>query len=148
MVTLFVVPPARELVPVFRHQPDNRRGIAATEFAVCLPVLMLLLLGSIESCSMIFLQQSLAVAAYEAGHTALQPDATTADATATANAVLADRRVSSGTLQVVPGSVEAVAEGTFFEIRVSAPTEANRVIPLSFFGNRTLTATAVFMKEI
>lgn len=97
---------------------------------------------------MIFLQQSLSVAAYEAGHTALQPDATSADATATANAVFADRRVQSGTLQVAPGNLGAVPEGTFFEVRASAPTDANRVIPLSFFGGQTLTATAVFMKEI
>ena len=58
-----------------RHYRRRRHGAAATEFAVCLPVLMLLLLGMLEACTMIFLKQSLAVAAYEGGHTALAADA-------------------------------------------------------------------------
>lgn len=131
-----------------RSQTTRRRGVAATEFAVCLPVMILLLLGTIECCSMIFLKQSLAVAAYEAGHTALKPDATDAEARASADRVLTDRRIRSATVQLVPGSLGAVAEGDFFEVRVTAPTDANRVLPLSFFGGRTLSASAVFMKEI
>ena len=35
------------------------------EFAVCLPMLMVLMLGSIEATSAIFLKQSLVAAAYE-----------------------------------------------------------------------------------
>lgn len=132
-----------------RYSPKNRRrGVAATEFAVCLPVLILLLLGTIECCSMIFLKQALSVAAYEAAHTALLPDATSADARRTGDAMLADRNVRSGTIQVLPGSLASVAEGAFFEVRVSAPTDANRVLPLSFFGGQRLTASAIFMKEI
>lgn len=125
----------------------QRRGVAATEFAVCLPVMILLLLGTIECCSMIFLKQSLAVAAYEGGHTALLPDATSAEVQAAGAAVLADRRVNSATIQLVPGALSSVAEGDFFEVRVSAPTDANRILPLSFFGGQTLSASAVFMKE-
>ena len=36
----------------------------------------------------------------------------------------------------------------YFDIRVMAPTNSNRLLPLNFFGGRTLTATASFMKEI
>lgn len=134
---------------MFRHRPPNRRrGAAATEFAVCLPVLILLLLGTIECCSMIFLKQALAVAAYEAGHTALMPDATAADAQLTGDAMLADRNVRSGTVQLVPGNLASVAEGDYFEVRVSAPADANQILPLSFFGGQQLSASAFFMKEI
>lgn len=130
-----------------RPHPPQRRGVAATEFAVCLPVLLLLLLGTLECCSMLFLQQSLSAAAYEAGHTALVADATAADARATGAAVLGDRRVRGGSVTLVPANLSAVREGDYFEVRVSAPTDGNRVLPLSFFAGRTLTATAVFMKE-
>lgn len=96
---------------------------------------------------MIFLKQALAVAAYEAGHTALLPDATTADAQRTGAAVLADRDIRSADVQLVPGNLATVAEGAYFEVRVSAPANANQILPLSFFGGQRLTATAIFMKE-
>ncbi len=63
-----------------RYRParprPRRQGVAAAEFAVCLPMLVLALLGMLDCCSMIFLKQSLAVAAYEGAHTALQVAAT------------------------------------------------------------------------
>lgn len=125
----------------------RRRAVAATEFAVCLPVLILLVLGSLECCSMIFLKQSLSVAAYEAAHTSLQADATSADGQATAMAILADRSVRGGQVTVADGDLGAVAEGDYFTVVVSAPTDQNRVVPLNFFAGRRLTAVATFMKE-
>ncbi|TWT99616.1 TadE-like protein [Botrimarina colliarenosi] len=133
---------------MFRNQSNDRSGVAATEFAICLPVLMLLLLGTLESCSMIFLKQSLSIAAYEAGHTALLPNATDSDIRTAGEGVLTDRRIQNGAIQVLPGGIQSIDEGEYFEIRVSAPTDANRILPLSFFGGRQLSASAVFMKEI
>ncbi|QDV74997.1 TadE/TadG family type IV pilus assembly protein [Botrimarina mediterranea] len=132
---------------MFHPNRPARRGVAATEFAVCLPVLMLLLLGTIECCSMIFLKQTLAVAAYEGGHAALAPGATSAQARVAAEAILTERRIAGGSVEIAPRPLESIAEGEFFDIRVSAPTNANRILPLNFFGGRTLTATASFMRE-
>ena len=125
----------------------SRRGVAATEFAVCLPVMVLLLLGVIECCSMIFLKQSLAAAAYEGAHTAVAPDATAAQAISIAEQILSDRRITGGVARVVPGDLQGLPDGEFFEVRVTAPTDANAVMPLNFFGGQTLSASAVFMKE-
>ena len=47
-----------------RHR-RTRRAVAAVEFAVCLPVIIMLVFGAIEASSFIFLKQSLNVAAYE-----------------------------------------------------------------------------------
>ncbi|MEQ8850002.1 TadE/TadG family type IV pilus assembly protein [Botrimarina sp.] len=130
-----------------RPATTRRRGLAATEFAVCLPVLMLLLLGSLECCSMIFLKQSISVAAYEGAHKALLPGATAAEAEAAAMAVLADRGVRGGQATAAGGNLGAVAAGDYFTVVVSAPTDQNRVVPLRFFGASRLSATATFMKE-
>ncbi len=147
--------PASPLSTVIRHGQKSprkriatRRGVAAVEFAICLPLLLLLLLGTIECCSMIFLKQTLAVAAYEGGHSALMPTATAADAKKTCKTILKDRRVRSAKVKLIPSNLDRVAEGDYFEVRVSAPTNANRVVPLSFFSGQTLSASAVFMKEI
>ena len=55
----------------------NRRGVAAAELAVCLPVIVMLVMATIEACSALFLKQSLTAAAYEGVRTALEESATT-----------------------------------------------------------------------
>ena len=126
---------------------DARRGVAASELAVCLPVIVLLVLAMIEACTMIFLKQSLTVAAYEGVRTALNEQAGAADVRATCDAVLRDRRVQSGRVTVRPTNIQSLEPGEYIEVTVSAPAGANSVIPGSFFRGRTLTATATMMKE-
>lgn len=125
-----------------------RRGLAATEFAVCLPVLLLIVLGMMETCSIIFLKQSLAVAAYEGAHTAVKPDATAAQVEAVCQAILADRRVTDAQITILPGDLRDTPVGDFIEIRVTAPSDTNGMLPLRFFRGKTLDASAVVMKEI
>src|SRR5262245_11435218 len=55
------------------------RGVAAAELAVCLPIVVLLVLATIEACSALFLKQSLTVAAYEGVRTAIEEGATSAN---------------------------------------------------------------------
>ena len=54
----------------------SRRAVAAAEFAVCLPILVLLVFGSIEASSFIFLKQALSVAAYEGAREAALSNST------------------------------------------------------------------------
>lgn len=131
-----------------RYRSNDRQGVAATEFAVCLPILVLLLLGMIESCSMIFLKQSLACAAYEGAHTAVMPGASAADVQRTCEAILADRRVQGAVVDVTPANLDRVDEGEYMQISVSAPTDRNSFLPGRFFQGQTLSSTAVMMKEI
>ena len=44
----------------------KRAGIAVVEFAVCLPILVLVVFGSIEACNAIYLKQAATASAYEA----------------------------------------------------------------------------------
>ncbi len=126
---------------------SRRSGVAASELAVCLPVLVLLVLAMIEACTMIFLKQSLTVAAYEGVRTALVSGATAADARTAGERVLSDRRVAGGAIVVSPANLASIAPGEYIEVTVSAPANSNSVIPGSFFRGRTLSATAVMMKE-
>lgn len=125
----------------------NRRAVAATEFAVCLPVIVLLMLGMIEACSMIFLKQSLSVAAYEGAHTAVKPGATSAEVRTTCETILGDRRVRSANIEVAPADVEAIPVGEFMTVRISAPSRDNAVLPLRFFRGSNIESAAVVMKE-
>jgi Flp pilus assembly protein TadG len=125
----------------------SRRGVAASELAVCLPILVLLVLAMIESCTMIFLKQSLTVAAYEGIRKSLEPAATTAQVEAACNAVLADRRVKGATIKITPTNFQAGARGSYITVSVSAPAAKNSVIPGTFFSGRTLSGSATMMKE-
>jgi hypothetical protein len=124
-----------------------RGGIAATELAVCMPVIVLIVLATIEACAMIFLQQSLSVAAYEAARVALAPGATAEDATSQANDILADREVRGATVTVTPGDLASAAEGTWIRIEARAPFNPNSLVGGWLFSNRTLNAAVEMMKE-
>jgi TadE-like protein len=129
-----------------RSRP-SRGGVAASELAVCLPVLVLLVLAMIEACTMIFLKQSLTVASYEGIRQALQPAASVADVEARCNSVLDDRRVQGGQIVIRPRNFQNLSPGQYIEVTVSAPAGRNSVIPGSFFRGRTLSASATMMKE-
>jgi Flp pilus assembly protein TadG len=132
----------------FSRQRRTARGIAATELAVCLPVIVLLVLGTIEACSMIFLKQSLSVAAYEGARTAIVPGATAAQVEAACQQILSDRHVKGGTVTVKPTNIDALVPGDFVDVTVSAPCDANSVVRNSFYRGRTLPATASMMIEL
>lgn len=69
----------------------ERRGIAVVEFAIILPIFVLILLGTIEACTMVFLQQSLEIAAYESSRVTIVPKTTQSDVQAAANSILDPR---------------------------------------------------------
>ncbi len=133
-----------------RKKPDdnNRRGVAATEFAVCLPVIALLVLGMTECCTMIFLKQSLTVASYEGVRTALEERAVAADVRRSSQRILTERRVQGGLITVSPTNIPAVPTGQFITVTVTAPANSNSVIAGRFFRGQILSASATMMKEL
>lgn len=128
-------------------QRSRRRGVAATEFAVCLPIIVLLVLGTIEACSMVFLKQSLAVAAYEGARTAIIPNATADQVKAACEQVLKDRDIDGGTVTIKPSNIDSLAPGDFVDVTVSAPCNANSIVPNKFYKGRTLSSKASMMIE-
>lgn len=106
------------------------------------------MLGVIETTTMIFLKQSLAIAAYEGSHVGVTPDASASEVVATCQEILADRRVNGATVQVTPSDIRSLDPGEYFEVRVTAPTDPNGILPLTYFRNMTMTSSATLMKEI
>ncbi len=72
----------------------GRRGVAATELAVCLPPLLLLVIASIEFANMIFLNHSLSIAAYEAARHAAPKQAANTEVTDCVSEILSNRGVT------------------------------------------------------
>lgn len=153
---VFEVPfPSRGKAMTF-HSPFNsrlkqpgrsRRAVAATELAVCLPVVVLIVIATIEACSMIFLKQSLTVASYEGARTAIIPGVTVSEIQATCNQVLADRRVKGASVTVSPKDLSTLDPGDFVDVTVTAPCAPNAVVPNTFYRGRSLSASASMMIE-
>lgn len=125
----------------------RRRGAAAAELAVCLPVVVLLVFCSIEACSMIFLKQTLAAASYEATRLATKPTATTADVLAAAQAVLDARGIQAADVALTPGDPGGAERGSDLSVAVSAPSDVNSALLGRFLPPRLITSTCFMVKE-
>jgi Flp pilus assembly protein TadG len=130
-----------------RKNRTNRTGVAAAEFAVCLPVIVLIVLSTIEACTMIFLKQSLSIAAYEGARAGLAQSATNTTIVNASTQVLTERNVKGGTVTLNPSNLTSIAPGNYFTVTVSAPAARNAIVPINFYRGRTLTGTATMMKE-
>lgn len=117
------------------------------EFAVCLPVIMAVVLATIEACSMIFLRQSLQATAYEAVRVAVAPEGTTEAVLNRANEMLRQRHVQQGSVQLRPSNLAAATVGSPVTVTVTAPIDSNRLMPPWFFGSGNVTANCVMLKE-
>lgn len=130
-----------------RRGAKKRKGAAVVELAVCLPIIVLLVFASIETCNMIFLRQALNASAYEGIRVAVRPDATSQQAINRCQAVLDGRGIQNSSIVFDPQDVSAVPRGQQIEVTVSAGCESNGAGPSWFFGGRTLEGRAVFVKE-
>ena len=124
-----------------------RTGAAVVELAVCLPVLTLITLATIESSAMIFLQQSLSVAAYEGARVALVPSSTEENARYQSELILTGRQVQGSTVTITPNNFEVSLAGTWIQVVASAPFSQNSLAGGWLFNGHTLTATVEMMKE-
>jgi Flp pilus assembly protein TadG len=105
----------------------KRRGVAATELAVCLPVLTLIVFGSIQACNLIYLKHGVVTAAYEGTLELAKRNATNASILARAQQVLTARGISAAQVRILPAGTEisAASAGTQFSIEVTATVKSN-----------------------
>lgn len=129
------------------RMPRARRAVAATEMALTLPLVAMLVLASIEACGMIYLNHSLSIASYEGVRVAINFDSTTSEVTSKCNELIAARNVVDGAINISPSNVATVPRGMPITVTVTAPCDANAMIPAWFFGGKTLSASTTMVKE-
>lgn len=134
----------RNLIP---RRNQARYGAAVVEFAVCLPLLMLIILGSIEATHGIFLKQALSAAAYEGIREATITSSTTADARVRAVGVLNSRQIRDYNVVFTPAEVANAGRGNPIVIEVSAPISSNSPFIGRVIGDRVVRLRAVMVKE-
>lgn len=112
-----------------------------------MPLLVMLLLATVEACTMIFLTHSLAIAAYEGVRVGIRYDGTNTEVMDRCEEILTEREVNNPTVTLSVADVAAVPRGTQIALTVTAPCDANAILPLWFYGGMTMTSTTTMVKE-
>jgi hypothetical protein len=112
-----------------------------------MPVIVLIVFAMMETCAMLFLQQSLSVAAYEGARVGLAPGARASDVTDQCRQILDDREVKRATIAVTPADNLGAAEGTWITVQATAPFAENSLAGGWLFSRQSLTANVQMMKE-
>jgi Flp pilus assembly protein TadG len=129
-----------------RKRLENRTGIAIVEFAVCIPVILVIVFGMIEMANLIFTRQALKAASYEAALAVTNINGTQTNATAKANTVLTAYGINGATVSYSPTVTAATASGTNVTVTISAPRSSNSVSPSFFFTNTNITCATVMTR--
>ena len=110
-------------------------------------MILILAMGSMEAASMIFLRQALVQASYESVKEAIKLRGSQALAITRAEQVLSFRDIEGQTITFNPANVADLPKGTPVTVTVTAPGDANSVLPFGPFKNRTISASATMLKE-
>ena len=129
-----------------RTNRDRTRGVAVVELAVCLPVVVTILLGTIEACVMMQLKQNLTITAYEGARVGILPGTESATVNAQCQMLLDDRSIQMSNISMTPDP-STMDVGDMFTVTVSADCSANSVVGAVFFQGKTITESVVMRAE-
>lgn len=124
--------------------PPHRNGLACVELAVCMPLIALLVFGSLQACNLIFLKHSITTAAYEGTLELVKSGATNSSVETRVAQVLEMRGVKNYQVELKPGNkrVEKSLPGVPFQIQVSADVNPNLFLKGWFTTSSKVSFTA------
>jgi hypothetical protein len=125
----------------------NRSGTATIELAVSLPVLMLVVLGALQTVSSIYLKQSLLVASYEGCRVGIEHAGSHQSITNRVNQILSEREIINPTITITPSDFSTLQTGDLITVQVEAPLVGNTFFGTSFIPTAAASADCVMMCE-
>lgn len=131
-----------------KRSTATKRGIATSELAFCLPIIVVLTLGVLETCTVIFLKESITIGAYEGARVGIRKQGTDAMVSQKVSDFLDSRGVTyeSDFLEISdPGfnDAEALEHVT---VTVNVPCDGNTFTGWIFTG-RYISASVTMRKE-
>ena len=140
---------ASKLNPIRRRRhsmPQRRSGVAVVELAVCLPLIVTILLGTIEACRMIHVKQDLAIVAYEGARVGVIPGSNADTVQLQCDMLLEDRGIADYTVDLSANPVD-LDRGDRLTVTVRADCGSNSLVGAIFFQKKTLTESMVMRAE-
>ncbi len=117
------------------------------EFAVCLPVFFLITVATIETCRMIYLRQSLKIAAYESARLAILPEINPGSIQNQCDVILLGRNIKNYSLSYTPADTGTLKFGDLLVTTVEAPAAENALIGSWLYGDQTVSESVTIMAE-
>lgn len=133
------------MVTAKRH--NDRTAAAVIELAICLPLLVLVALATVEACAMLYLKQSLKIAAYEGARVGIVDGATAVNVEAQCDQILSVRNIQQVSVSMTPANPASLNSGQFFAVTVSAPCVPNSLIGGWFYQGRTFSETVEMLRN-
>lgn len=131
---------------------DTRRGAAVVELAVVLPVLMILVFGSIELCQRLYTKQSVVIAAYESCRVATRQNSTTESVLSACETLLDQQGVKGATIQIRDltngqNNLDASATGDEMRVRITVDWADNVISRYVLAAQGNFRVDAVMLRE-
>ena len=121
--------------------------MAAVEAAICFPLIILLMLGTLEITAGLFLRESLSICSFEGCRVGTRRRATAADVEARAQEALADRGVTGATVIVTPGNFDSLSALDPITVEIAAPTAGNSIFIFDNLADRTIRSSVTMVRE-
>lgn len=128
---------------------ESRRGAAIVEFAVALPLLFLVIFGSIQACNAIFTQQFITEVSYQGALRASCPNVVRSSVISEMQQLMEARGITTATYNLVGvggTSFDLLVPGDVFKVVVTVAPSVNQSGP-SVVSYSTLVAETFGQKQ-
>jgi len=126
---------------------NRRRGTAVVELAICLPILVTVLLATTEACTILYVQQSLKISAFEGARVGTVPGADAGNVTYQCETLLDDHNVQSYTVSMDPPNPNTLNQGDYFKVTITADFAPNSLIGGWFYAGKLLSRSVSLRAE-
>jgi Flp pilus assembly protein TadG len=125
---------------------QRRNGAAVVELALCIPVLLVVAVATIDSCAMFHVQQNLKVAAYEGTRVGIVPQAEASNVVFQCESLLNDQGVKGYSIAMDPADPKSLEEGDHFTVTIDADFKQNALVG-GLFADKILTRSVTLRAE-
>ena len=135
--------------PRKRCRLNKKRGAALTELLFVLPILILIIFGSIEATNLLHLQQAVTESAYDGAVRASRLGATQSQVQTNITDLLAARNIQATVIEVGNGAtpVENIPSGQLFNVFVKIDTASHLISPTMFANFTEIEVRMVARKQ-
>lgn len=124
-----------------------RKGGALVEFVICLPVFLTIAIGTIESCRMIYIRQSVQIAAYECARLSITPGVAIEDVEDLAYVLVTGRGLAGHSLVLSTDNLSELEYGDLLAVTVAVPVIENTVFGRWSLNESSIDGTVTIMAE-
>jgi hypothetical protein len=133
----------------------RRGGGAAVEAAFCFPLIIFLMMGTLEVCAGIYLKESLTLCAYEGVRAGIHRRSTAEDVMDRVLEMLEDRLItipedSGGSpqgIEIIPSDFSGLNALDPITVRITAPTAGNSLYIFDSLVNRDVGVSVTMVRE-